>query len=52
MLKGIYKVRSIFESFCIYFGFEIIKQAMQSKKSTININKVFGTRFPFIFRNR
>ena len=30
------------ESFCIYFGLEVVKQTIQAKKSTVDVNKVFG----------
>ena len=30
------------ESFSIYFGLEVVKQSIQSKKRAIDVNKVFG----------
>ena len=37
------------ESFSIYFGLEVVKQSIQSKKSTIDVNKMFGTSITIHF---
>jgi hypothetical protein len=31
------------ESFCVYFGFKVVKQTIQAEKGTVDVNKVFGT---------